>query len=170
MDWELDDAIEIISNRFHLVLIMEYFDESLVLLKRKMCWKVDDIVYFQLNRQVDSRNQSNPATRDKILQWSKADLMLYKHFNETLWKKIRNEGDSFWNDVSLLRKKNADFRRICLQAGRVVLDRPYPGSNSFIYGHALKSDIPHEHILSCQRMVRSEMTYLNFFKHRLDKT
>lgn len=33
---------------WELVLITEYMDESLVLLKRKMCWTLDDVAYFAL--------------------------------------------------------------------------------------------------------------------------
>ena len=44
---EITEFIENISKRFDLVLIAEYFDESLVLMKRMLCWDFEDIVYVK---------------------------------------------------------------------------------------------------------------------------
>ena len=44
---EITELIENISKRFDLVLIAEYFDESLVLMKRMLCWDFEDIVYVK---------------------------------------------------------------------------------------------------------------------------
>ena len=35
-------------------MIMDYFDESLVLLKRLLCWEIDDILYVKLNERKDN--------------------------------------------------------------------------------------------------------------------
>ena len=45
----VDDWLKEIERDFLLVLIVEYFDESLVLLKRLMCWKLQDILYQKRN-------------------------------------------------------------------------------------------------------------------------
>ena len=34
-------------------MIMDYFDESVVLLKRLVCWELDDILYFKSNERQD---------------------------------------------------------------------------------------------------------------------
>jgi hypothetical protein len=34
---------------FHLVLLQEYFDESLILLKRHTCWSFKDVIYISHN-------------------------------------------------------------------------------------------------------------------------
>ncbi|XP_066271407.1 galactosylceramide sulfotransferase-like [Branchiostoma lanceolatum] len=41
--------IERLDREFLLVLILEYLDESLVLLKRYMCWDISDIFYTTMN-------------------------------------------------------------------------------------------------------------------------
>ncbi|XP_045923592.1 galactosylceramide sulfotransferase-like [Micropterus dolomieu] len=41
--------IHSLSKQFDLVLIAEYFDESLILLKETLCWTTEDILYFKLN-------------------------------------------------------------------------------------------------------------------------
>jgi galactosylceramide sulfotransferase len=158
------EIIARISNKFHLVLIMEYFDESLVLLKRKMCWSLEDVVYFKLNKQIGMNEPYwNPGIRGKIMQWTKADVLLYEYFNKSLWNEIKNEGVSFWEEVALLRKKNRELSKTCLRAG-VFIDRPYKGSTAIIYGYSLKTNISIAFKLSCKRMVRSEIKYIQYFR------
>lgn len=41
------DVILDIDDKFILVFIYEYLDELLVMLKRKLCWELDDVVYFK---------------------------------------------------------------------------------------------------------------------------
>jgi hypothetical protein len=45
-----DDVDELISrmDTWALVMITEYMDESLVILKRTMCWSIDDVAYYAL--------------------------------------------------------------------------------------------------------------------------
>ena len=152
-----------ISKQFHLVLVMEYFDESLILLKRKMCWNLKDVVYFKLNKQIATNEDWKPGIQGKIMQWAKADVLLYEYFNKTLWDEIRNEGASFWDEVAQLRKWNTELGNMCLQSG-VFIDRPYMGSTTTIYGHYLRANIPTKSKQVCKRMVRSEMKYIQYFR------
>ena len=45
--------IAFLDREFDLVMIMDYFDESVVLLKRLVCWELDDILYFKSNERQD---------------------------------------------------------------------------------------------------------------------
>ena len=156
------ETIRGISEKFNFVLIMEYFDESLVLLKRKMCWNLEDIVYFKLNKQVTDEHL-DLKDMNKITNWTKADLLLYKHFNESLWNEIKKEGKEFWQEVALLRKKNMILSKACLKTG-VFTDKPYKGSSATIYGHSLKANISVSLKLLCERMIRSELKYVKHFR------
>ncbi|KAG9328630.1 hypothetical protein JZ751_012692, partial [Albula glossodonta] len=46
-------ALREIERSFNLILITEYFDESMILLKEFLCWDIDDVVTFKHN----SRNE-----------------------------------------------------------------------------------------------------------------
>ena len=37
-----------LNTRFALVLITEHYDESLIMLRRQLCWEPEDIVYMSL--------------------------------------------------------------------------------------------------------------------------
>ena len=39
--------IQELDQQLDLVLILEYFDESLVLMKRLLCWDLEDLVYIK---------------------------------------------------------------------------------------------------------------------------
>ena len=41
-----------LDAQFDLVLILERFDESLVLLQDLMCWPTEDIVYLKQNERI----------------------------------------------------------------------------------------------------------------------
>lgn len=45
---------------------MEYFDESLVLLKRELCWDLDDVVYFKLNQRSLEYKQLELTTQQEV--------------------------------------------------------------------------------------------------------
>lgn len=42
-------CINFLNKEFDLVMIMAYFDESLILLKRLLCWEIDDILNVKVN-------------------------------------------------------------------------------------------------------------------------
>ena len=157
------EQLKAISRRFNLILIMEYFDESLILLRRKMCWTLDDVVYFKLNQQLGKNEPTSTRVRRKILRWVKEDLMLYEYFNASLWNEIKQEGVNFWDEVAMLRKRNRELGAECLRKG-IFIDRPYNSSAAMIYGYSLNPNISTVLKLTCERMVRSEMKYLEYFR------
>lgn len=58
--------IDELAEKIDLVLIMEYFDESLVLLKRELCWDLDDVVYFKLNQRSEEYKQTNITDEQQV--------------------------------------------------------------------------------------------------------
>lgn len=55
---------------------MEYFDESLVLLKRELCWDLDDVVYFKLNQRSLEYKQLELTTQQEVWFKCKPSLRL----------------------------------------------------------------------------------------------
>ena len=95
-----------LDSEFDLVMIQEYFDESLLLLRKMFCWEMDDIVY--LAKAVQSQNLRIKLTDDlrkKISSWNHADVLLYKHFNAPFWRKLEDYGQTLQSDLALFRSK-----------------------------------------------------------------
>ena len=42
------ERIEFVEKQFDQLIIAEYFDESLLLAKRKLCWETEDVIYLML--------------------------------------------------------------------------------------------------------------------------
>ncbi|XP_078686780.1 galactose-3-O-sulfotransferase 2-like isoform X2 [Branchiostoma floridae x Branchiostoma belcheri] len=112
---DVRDYIAQLDRDFLLVLVLEYFDESLVLLKRYMCWQLTDIFYRIHNSQeyTNEGTKLSPELREAHYNWSKADYMLYQHFNRTLWEKVANEGADFYSEVKQFQHLNRVTSQFC---------------------------------------------------------
>ena len=50
----IENKIKEMEDHFHLIMILEHFDESLILMKDILCWDTQDITNLKLNaRKVD---------------------------------------------------------------------------------------------------------------------
>jgi hypothetical protein len=61
-----------LSRDFQLVMLTEYFDESLVLLRRLLCWGVKDVLYIPKNQ-----NSLKPS-----FTFTANDYALHRHLAE----------------------------------------------------------------------------------------
>ncbi|MGH0146335.1 UNVERIFIED_CONTAM: hypothetical protein FKN15_008074 [Acipenser sinensis] len=100
---------------FSLVMISEYFDESLILLRRLLSWDLEDILYVKLNmRTPESKLKMSPDLPGKIRKWNSLDTKLYDYFNATFWKKLHALGlDCVEKEVDLLRQAQDKLIRGC---------------------------------------------------------
>ncbi|CAG5102761.1 Oidioi.mRNA.OKI2018_I69.chr1.g454.t1.cds [Oikopleura dioica] len=90
-----DDLGEWLVDYYDLVMITEYFDESLILLKELMKLEFTDIVYLKSNsnkKKKFSEDNLSKETKARLYYRERVDDALYKHANRTLWKKIEKFG------------------------------------------------------------------------------
>ncbi|XP_066302780.1 galactosylceramide sulfotransferase-like [Branchiostoma lanceolatum] len=151
----IDEQIKTLDDDMTLVMITERLHESLVLLKRLMCWRLQDILYWP--RQYPDytlRLDNNPDSRAKHRKWSLADYMLYDHFNKTLQQKISEQGKDFHREVDHFTTVLHDVLEYCQ-------------SNLKTYMVVSASKWNQEFVLSrdyCRRMKMNTQQYLNVFK------
>lgn len=112
------DYISRLEETFTLVMLVDYFTESLILLKRTMCWSLKDILYHHSNvgKYKDTRlKELKPEGHYYQLHsnWSRIDYLLFNHFNKTLWKKIEAEGAGFYEEVQHFRLVQMLMERFC---------------------------------------------------------
>ncbi|XP_070546750.1 galactosylceramide sulfotransferase-like isoform X2 [Ptychodera flava] len=121
-DSAIDEMINKLDKELDLVLISDYFEESLVLLKNVLCWKLDDILYISIGiRSNNSRYVISKSVAERILKWNKADVKLYKHFNRTFWKKINSYGADFYRDLREYRTRLKQFEDECVNRNKTKL-------------------------------------------------
>uniref|UniRef100_A0A1B8Y8Y9 Galactose-3-O-sulfotransferase 4 n=1 Tax=Xenopus tropicalis TaxID=8364 RepID=A0A1B8Y8Y9_XENTR len=156
-----------IERTFHLVLLSEYFDESMVLLKEELCWDLDDVVTFKLN----TREASTPLEKrevERLRAWNALDWYLYVHFNRTFWEKVERFGrERMDTEVRRLRERRQELAEICLEGSNPVRAdqireegiRPYQFGKLKILGWVVKRDLEPDTRARCVQMVTPELRY-----------
>ncbi|XP_064642737.1 galactose-3-O-sulfotransferase 4-like isoform X2 [Lineus longissimus] len=119
----ISSYIKYLDNNFLTVAILEHLDESLILLRRLLCWKIEDIIVLHMNKNNHKVHAVKKGTemygylRRLHEQWSTADYMLYDHFNQTLWQQIKLQGSTFYSELRFYRLLMKDIKRFCQGAG-----------------------------------------------------
>lgn len=112
------EYIKMLDQDFSLVMLVEYFHESLILLRRMMCWTFKDIIYMKVNV---GRKNTLPKTSREIQKWqdqlywtySSVDYVLYEYFNRTFWEKIARQRDGFFEEVKHFKNVHKDVTEFC---------------------------------------------------------
>ena len=85
----VEKKIKELDKTFDLIMIVENFQESMVLLKHLLCWPYEDLVSLKLNvHEETSKSVLSEKARAKLKEWLKADYKLYDHFKDKLAKKM----------------------------------------------------------------------------------
>ena len=96
---KIEAFIKRVEKEFDLVLISDYFDESMVLLRRKLGWSMKDVIYLKVNTAKHQPTSSPLSCKPNISkevvqtfrQWDKVDYALYEHFLPRFLKTIKSE-------------------------------------------------------------------------------
>ncbi|KAL2079740.1 hypothetical protein ACEWY4_025484 [Coilia grayii] len=173
-----------IRKSFNLILISEYFDQSMVLLRHALCWPLDAVVSFSLNaRQMKppgggswgSKSMLGAALaltdeqRQKLREWNALDWHLYQAFNRTFWEEVERFGRARMEaEVTLLRTRREVLARVCLRDGGKPVEanrirdktiRPFQSGLVKILGYELQPGLDNSTRQACLRMIRPEIQY-----------
>ena len=107
------DSFKMLDDLF-LVGITEYFDESIILFRRKMGWSFEDIIYIPLCIQTYQKKKFyDLAMHDRFCQWASADCQLYEYFKKSFLDKFRNEGQEIVDEVKHYKDVLERVRKFC---------------------------------------------------------
>ena len=155
-------ALKTLDKDFGLFLIMEHFDESLTLLRRRLCWEIDDVVYFKMNERLN-QNKRNVVTREqveKIKAWNNADVVLYNYFVERFWRQVKDEGSGFYDEVLELKKRRKEYSKLCIE--KEAIEEAY--SSVFVKGYKIKANLTGKIQKFCQNMLTNEIHFMDYFR------
>jgi len=77
----IEEKIREIEKTFDLVMIVEHFDASMVLLRNLLNWNFEDLTSLKLNaRSESSKSKVSDFTKEKMKEWLKDDYKVYNHF------------------------------------------------------------------------------------------
>ena len=104
-----------ITKKF-IPIVLEYFDESLILLKRKLCLSHYDILYKAKNVGQYPYKERPVSLRAKLAyeKHSQIDHAIYRAMNESLWRQISELGTDFTEELRHFRHMLNTARQYCL--------------------------------------------------------
>uniref|UniRef100_A0A7N9CYJ4 Galactose-3-O-sulfotransferase 2 n=1 Tax=Macaca fascicularis TaxID=9541 RepID=A0A7N9CYJ4_MACFA len=160
-----------VERRFQLVLIAEHLDESLVLLRRRLRWALDDVVAFRINARSalrDPPGARDPGARAELVR---AGLAPVRAFQPQPLGQLRAElgPRRLRGEVERLRARRRELATLCLQDGgepknrtqiRDLRLRPYQSGRADILGYNLRPGLDNQTLRVCQRLVMPELQYM----------
>ena len=122
-----DTAIEAwlkqIETRFSPVIVMEKFDESLVLLRRRFCWSLEDILYTRQRVRGEPKEIFSDEVRWKHKAFSHADYKLYEYFDAKLEQELNKEVD-IRKEISNFKEALSKLSNFCEKVILRIRDNP----------------------------------------------
>jgi len=124
---------------------------------------MEDILYLKLNERQDKEKDTvlTDDVRENVKRWNKADVLLFEYFNKSFWKKIENEGENFYKELTIFRQKNWEIKRACVTNG-TRLQTMYKGKQA--KGYVIRNDLPGALLAVCQKLIASEIDYLEHLR------
>ena len=106
---ELGDALK-------LVLLVEYFDESLILMKRYLNWKLQDILYLSNNvykKDGFSLKDLTPDDLDKFKDRNYLDFYVYNYFHKKFWEQFEMETSDIHQEILHFKSVLTTLKTFC---------------------------------------------------------
>ncbi|XP_038064626.1 galactosylceramide sulfotransferase-like [Patiria miniata] len=175
----VDEWIVVLNKSFDLVLIADYFTESLVALKHTMCWETEDVVVFDVNRRLPSATPSETHQIEylpKLIEsWNAGDVKLYQHFNRTLWRRLDLIGRSaVAREIAAIQKRTHELVDRCLDNIEWISDTEYRTKTAYqtplkniVASYTLKSGMRNDPL--CQRLALTAPNYLDFLRRKMKR-
>ncbi|XP_076439190.1 uncharacterized protein LOC143278055 [Babylonia areolata] len=112
----INTYITYLERTFDLVMIKERFDESMLLMKRLLGWRLEDVLYVKNNVFTTPYLNFTYSSYQKHVHrmFNAADYRLYENFKALFQSKVDNEGELFKKEVAAfvsLREQVEDFCR-----------------------------------------------------------
>lgn len=114
---EVDAYLAKLDKEFLLIIIAEYFEESVVLMRRLLHWQTEDILYIKINvaKHKDETKLYKAFDRDFYKGYSKLDYALYSFFYKRLREQIRREGQDFDDELLAYKELRRRVEDYCSQ-------------------------------------------------------
>ena len=163
---EIERFLNWTEDNIDFFMISEKLDESLILLKDRLGWRIEDMIYFSLNTAASPPERNDVDTNTLLIktrEFSYIDYLLYERMKVKLDRMIEEKGDELEVEVSKLRSLNKEFSEYCL--ARVEVDSTLYGSVK-ILGNTLRDDRKDNRC--CVETRFNELEYLDEIKKYME--
>ena len=152
--------VETVKKQFDLVIVTGYFEESLLLMKRLLNWKLQDIIFVKNNVGLPmKRYRVLPIHRPYLEKWSVLDNALYTGFLELLLQKIKAGGQGFQDELLQYRRILKEVRDFCNTARGITDRKIYIEESQWNEGFTISS-------ADCKLIRKLEMVFVHEIRKR----
>lgn len=152
-DTSINERITALNQQFHLVLLVERLEESLVLLRHLLCRPVEHVATLVLNKHNTSKTFKLKMWQRLVLKnWLRADHMIYDYFRKLFDSKVRQFNEEHLHlvinssvtpmdmEVTKLRQAVAELNSKCVvdQVGNEKLVGKFHESSNEVIGYEVK--------------------------------
>lgn len=172
---KVDNYIKFLDKKMDLVLLTEYFFESLILLKDLMCWDLQTIVHLNKKIRVplgkekgantlQTNSTKADALTNRLNKWNDGDFKMFDHFNRTLWKKIEAYGrDRMKSEIVEFKDLTQRYENECM-SGTKVRDISYWSGPIGLKEYAIRKG--KEQNMTCKRLGMSEPEFVDYLRKK----
>ncbi|XP_045179369.2 galactosylceramide sulfotransferase-like [Mercenaria mercenaria] len=111
----IEAKLKELDQVFKLVLLVEHIEESLILMKRYLNWKLKDILF--LSNNVYGKGQTGAdltlADTEKFKIRNKLDYAVYNFFYKKFWDQYNSETDDINSEVKHFKSVLFDLNTFC---------------------------------------------------------
>jgi len=170
---KVEEYIKMLDSTFHLVIVVDYFYESIIIMRDMLGWSNREVASFVVNfrSEVNANDPSKvgadmPTTsefRQRIYDYLYADKALYDHFKSKIETIISANKNYIQQEVAALKKYQNEMMEFCViksvPNSKITDSRFKPWGNGaqgyILTPEGLKND-------TCIEMASSELNLVKF--------
>ncbi|XP_041366894.1 galactose-3-O-sulfotransferase 2-like [Gigantopelta aegis] len=107
--------VDRLDQDFHLILLVERFNESLVLLKRLLGWKTKDILHIPQKRYRGPTVIKSQLLESLHKKWARLDYILYGHFKQKFESLLAAQDEMFYKELDYFKNILSRTTAFCAQ-------------------------------------------------------
>ncbi len=157
------NKVKEIDDTFDLVMLTEWFNESIVLMRDALCWKPQEVTSLKLNVQRESsKSKLSTEARNALKSWLWADYQLYNHFLAKFNQRLKSYGhDQMESEIKRLTGANGYAKKWCIR--EEVPNETLPPSER-LWGHGLLGYRINKKSVTCKFYGMLENKFLDYLR------
>ncbi|XP_033755847.1 galactose-3-O-sulfotransferase 3-like [Pecten maximus] len=117
-DADIEKNLRRLGNEMDMILVLEYLDESVVLMRRMLNWDLRHVLYTKLrvNKEEDPRLKFGSEEAKLHKSCAYLDDLLYEFFVHKLKELIKRQQSDFYDELAYFRKVRLKYDQFCLSS------------------------------------------------------
>lgn len=114
---EIEQYLQYINSKFPLVMLVEHFDESIILFKRLLHWRLEDVLHIPLNinnHPTERELGISVIDRKKFEERNFLDVAIYNFFKQIFIQRVASLGSEFRDEAEHFRKVRKSVEEYCI--------------------------------------------------------